>query len=591
MKKNGLVLYLMAVTGIALSLNACNNEPSTTNASGGGSYSSIHLPKDVLPTCTVPPDTFKTWFKDSTVKENGLVTPANSVTFAHSNNCDFYQWSERMFLWITSQNTGQYGSGGTVMESPVFYTVSPDSAKQRQLIKHTPGQIIRATGSLLKNGPDRLPLFKDKKGHLFQVIVHTAGEKPLVKNQLGSTVEVSSVEKDATGKAIFKDKTGKKIENPKLITTLPHPEKILQEFPTAKGPVFLDANGNQVDAEQAQATGDVLMAQNGSLVYYITMVNDMYAYFLTAVKNGYMAGTQFPTTASARDSILAYAHMQGYTMPTDPNALAIEIKTSWVIADSLTDQNNYVTMDAIVPTYNTSSNTIWVPNGEKKVKLALTGIHVVGSVAGHPEMVWATFEHKSNSPNAAYQYINNNKQVQTVPADTGTHWLFNNNASAPPSTFDSSHMQAQGDSIVAVPPYTISPSNTNIAFPWGTALHNVPNQEDTSASASNTEILSLNNAILGMLPGNDVRKNYLLIGATWTFGGAAPNGAIYPVDSTSGGAIGTSLLANSTMETYFQSDSTTCFTCHQTLTPTRLSHVFKALQPLSATQKAIKDKK
>jgi hypothetical protein len=43
-----------------------------------------------------------------------------------------------------------------------------------------------------------------------------------------------------------------------------------------------------------------------------------------------------------------------------------------------------------------------VPNGQKTVNLAMVGMHVVGSTKGHPEMIWATFEHIGNAPNDDY---------------------------------------------------------------------------------------------------------------------------------------------------------------------------------------------
>ena len=113
-----------------------------------------------------------------------------------------------------------------------------------------------------------------------------------------------------------------------------------------------------------------------------------------------------------------------------------------------------------------------------------------------------------------------------------------------------------------------------------------PNPEDGSSAASNTEVISVNNSVLGQLIGKDIRKNYMLVGATWTGGGVAPNGSSYSSDQgkTPGDAIGTSLLANTTMETYFQLNNTTCFTCHSgstpSLLPADLSHVYDSLQVL-----------
>jgi hypothetical protein len=593
MKKRSFVLFCLVAAIAILLLTVCNNKPGITGVAGNSTYAFVHLPQDVLPACTVSQDSFNTWFSTGKAMENGLVTPANSVTFGHQNNCDFYQWSERMFLWLTSQNTGQHRVGETVMESPLFYTVAPDTGKTLQLIKHAPGGIISAVSSLEKNGPNRLPVFRDENGRLFEVQFHKAGERVLVKNQSGKIIELGPVEEGANGLTVLKDKAGKDIEKPVFVSNLSNPENVVHAFTTGKGEIFLDANGNMLK-DISQATGDVLMSQAGSLVYYITMVNDLYAYFLSAAKDRYMSGNQFPTTASARDSVLAYARKKGFGPVPDSNALAIEIKTSWILANTLADQSSFVTIDAMVTTYDTASRSIWIPNGQKKVKLALVGLHVVGSVAGHPEMIWATFEHGSNVPNASYQYINKNNQVQTIAADTGS-WLF---ASAVVDTFNISHMTSRtGDTIKANTKksrYTISASNTQMSFPFGTAIDTVANQEDTTAYASNTKIISLNNSIMSLLPGKDVRKNYLFIGATWTFGGAPPNGRVYHVDPAAGSAIGTSLLANSTMETYFQVGTKTCFTCHNqknSLLPGSLSHIYNKIRPMTGMQLAMPEKK
>jgi hypothetical protein len=587
MKKKSIVLLCLSAACAVVSLSVCNNNKTITHIAGNSLYATVHLPQDVLPVCTVSQNTFNTWFKTGIATENGLVTPANSVAFGHRNNCDFYQWSQRMFLWLTSQTSGGHG-GETVMESPVFYTVAPDGTGSYQMIKHVPGGIISAVSSLEKNGPNRLPVFRDNNGRLFEVQFHKPGEKVLVKNQSGKIIELGLVEKGANGLAVLKDKAGKTIEKPGFVSNLSNPENVVHAFTTGKGEIFLDVNGDIIQ-DVGQANKRALMSQTGSLVYYITMVNDMYAYFLSAVKNGYMSGKQFPTTASARDSILAYARKKGYNPAPDSNALAIEIKTSWIMAENLPNQSSFITMDAMVPTYNTSLDSM-LPTGQKKVKLALVGIHVVGSVAGHPEMIWATFEHGSNTPDTAWQYINKNKQVQTVAADTGK-WLFASAAGAP---FNKPYMRTEGDTIIAMRPYTFSPSNTMQLFPFGTAFNTRPNQEDTSSSVSNTAIISINNSIRSLLRGNDVRKNYLLIGATWTFGGAPPNGKVYSTDTSSGSAIGTSLLANSTMETYFVGNTRTCFSCHSKqkdpLAPYSLSHLYEKIRPLTVQQEITEKK-
>jgi len=458
--------------------------------------SSNALPTDVFPSCTLSTTTFNTWFESGTASENGAVTPANSVDFVHDNNCDFYQWSARMFLWIASPKSSSYN-----LNSPLFYTVSPpDSLKQRVLIPNNPSTPLRATANISKDG--------------------------------------------------------------------------------------------LVDTEEGQATDDVLMAQNGSLLYYITFVNDMYAVWMSGVKDGKLNGNSFPTTAKDRDAILAYAKSIGVTL-TEPNTLAMELKTSWVEANSLSNQEDYIVIDAVIPVYDTSSTTVWKPINEKTTKLALVGIHVVGSTSGHPEMVWATFEHKNNSPNSAYVYNNTQNNPVTVPADTGNGWLLNSNVSDSNSNVSHMTFDKSNGNIMADSNFVISASNTLRTKPWGSAADTIPNQNVESIAQSNSEVLSLNVSLQNGLVGNDIRKNYLFLGATWTPNGLGPNGISYtPVykDSlnTVGVAIGTSQLANSTMETYAQNGLYynkygSCFACHSNggkIDPGSISHVFEAMQPL-----------
>jgi len=576
-----------AVLGILFSgavLWGCGNEPQSSKEAVSPPGTS-GLPQDVMPSCVVTADSFNDWFASGKATQNGLVTPANSVTFPHEDNCDFYQWANRMFLWITSPSSGIYGQANTVLESPTFFSVSPPGAgEQRVLIPHTANTPLRMSSGLQKNGPNRLPVIRSKAGGLYEIEnTKPMPGKLLVKSVAGRPVEVDHVEKDATGKVLFLDKAGKPIEHPKaIIQHKANRDHIVHRFATGKGFVFLDEAGNIIESEEGQATGDALMAKNGSLVYYLSFVNDVYAWYLSGVSAGKLNGTQFPTTAGARDSICAFARANNVTLP-DSNALAIELKTSWVEAAGLADADQYITVMATIPVYDTSNPGQWIPKGEKTTKMALVGMHIVGSVAGHPEMVWATFEHKNNAPNAAYSYIDSTGNTKTVPQDQGSHWLFNANAADIP--YNVSHMTASGDTILAYDTFHISPSNTLRSMPWGSAMDSLTNQQDRSSAASNSEILSINNIMQRLLVGNDIRKNYLFLGATWTFGGTAPTGGTFGADTTAGVSIGTNVLANSTMETYLQTSASSCFSCHRgfsgpSLSPGNLSHIYSHLKPL-----------
>jgi hypothetical protein len=493
MKKT--ITRISGVALVALSIFiACKTQEETEALS--------YLPTNVLPSCVVTPTEFKSWFESGSPSENGAVKPANSVTFAHADNCDFYQWSEQMFLWITSPSSGIYGQSKTVFESPTFFTVSPEfGANERKLIPHRPGVLLSAVPSLEKS--------------------------------IG------------------------------------------------------------VDSEEGQATGDALMSKGGALVYYITMVNDVYAQFLAMNEANKTTKNPFPTTQAELDQIIAYAKSKNIVLP-DANALAMELKTSWVDASTVGDLSNYITIDAMVPTY-TKTPTKWtiIPNKTQKIKLALLGVHIVGSTAGHPEMVWSTFEHKNNAPNLSYTYLDTNNKQQKVGADVTGAWTLNSNpADTTATAINISHMKFKGDTISAnfknAPANnTISASNTTRTKAWGVANAGVPNAENASVAASNSQIISINNSVQSQLVGNDVRKNYLFIGSTWTDSGTAPDGTSYSATNTQNGtAIGTSQLANTTMETYIQNGATynlngTCFLCHHdyqsakpTLDPNFLSHVY-----------------
>jgi hypothetical protein len=547
------------------------------------------IPTDAQPTCTVTPAAFKAFFASGNVVVNGVVNPANSVDFINIPNCPFYQWAGQMFLWLTSPSPPTYGNvGGRIFDSPVFYDVSPlDQNHQRTFIPHVPGFIRLLPVRAAQAGPTGLPVLFDETGSLVQVAMPQTGPNglPLIRNSAGDLVEVARATIGADKSPVFSDTTGNVIAfrvapaDARFRQIAPGLMVTVQKFIIDGVPVFIDPNGNVIDTEEGQADGGVQLAQTGSLVYYVTMVNDVYAYFLTGVNDHQInTGNQFPTTQADLNQITAFAAAHGKTF-ADPNALAIEVKSSWVEAGGVPDLSSYITMTATVPTYDKSNSTKWVPNGQKTVELALVGMHVVGSTAGHPEMIWATFEHFGNAPNAAYTY-NSTSGQKTVGQSTAGTWLFAaNNAGAP---FNQPHQQFVTPNIVATMGNTISPSNTLRSKAFGAASNVSPNPIDGSTATSNTEIISINNSIRGMMPAGDVRNNYFMTGATWTPGGQPPNGS---------NSVGTSQLANTTMETFEQGpDNTTtngtsnCFDCHSPFTVppimTDVSHVFSALKSL-----------
>ena len=548
-----------------------------------------------MATATVPAALFASWFVSGTPTQDGVVKPADSVGFSNDvnlKNVDFYRWSEQMFLWLTSPAPG----GGRIFSSPPFFDVSPpDASGNRTLIPHVNGTLRRFNLRAAKPGPHGLSVIFSKAGKMLEVEPpKLEGGKQLILNGEGKSVAIERVILEKGRQPVFLDKEGNKIVNVKpIIPPALHKSPVIQKFRMGKLHIFLDPSGNVIETEEGQA-GDngVLLTQSGSLVYYATIVNDVYAYFLTGTKTGQITPTptQFPTTQPELDKIAAFAKGHMVTFP-DPRALAIEIKTSWVETATLPNASSYITTMATVPTYDKTNPMHWVANGEKTVQLALLGMHVVGSANGHPEMIWATFEHFGNTPNSTYAYNATNGQTKTVNQDTSGTWLFCPRA-ATTGNFNMPRQTTQGaDIVITSGSNQIGPSNTIRFKPWGGAADQSPNPLVTDMVASNTQIISMNNSVRGQLVGADIRKNYFFMGATWTKGGAAPAPLGPPDPATAsqtsfptGNAVGTSQLENSTMETFQPGSSSfevsrNCLGCHlMTITPTDVSHVFSALQ-------------
>jgi hypothetical protein len=442
------------------------------------------LPGDPKPTCAVPSAIFQSWFESQNVTENGLVNPADSVDFAAtSTSCDFYRWSEQMFLWLTSPASSTHGENGFVFSSPVFFNVSPpDDHGKRQLVP---------------NASDHL--------HIFPFPVRT--QKP---EEIGET-------------------------------------------------------------GQAGGSG-VLLSQGGSLVYYGIHVNDVYAYFLTGLAGNQIDSPlhQFPSIQTDLTQITDYVDRLGLPQLPDAPALTLELKTAWIDASTVGDVSQFVTINASVPEYDRSNPVEWVAKGETELlELALVGMHVVGTVLDHPEMIWATFEHATNSPNNAYYYTNDQDTLTRMEFDSSGDWLFMPTNGPKPKNHDAPVKSDQKGNIVSVSGDPIGPVPVYRENPWGSAHSSEASQKN------NTEIISINQSVIGQLVGKDVRQNYAFTGGIWTRKGKIPTQQKATLD-------GSLRLANTTMETFHQDKN--CFSCHATDAehPRGLdvSHIFGDLEPL-----------
>lgn len=451
----------------------------TASSSSGGLY----IPADADPTCTVSATDLAGWFTLQEITENGPVAVPDSVNFDDSTDCNFYQWSWQMFLWLTSNAIGTYDPDAMVLDSPAFYDVSPADANGQRTLR-----------------ADENPNFPLRTRKL----------------DVGETAEAGS--------------------------------------------------------------GAVLISQNNAVVYFGVHVNDIYAWLRTGQASTtdpdptLASYTEFPTDQTQLDAIVSYMQTQGASTQ-DSRALAMELKTSWVAADTVSDASRFILIDAEVPAFDQAANaTTWERTGTETRQLALVGLHIVGTVAGHPEMVWATIEHLDNAPDNTYVYNNDQGGQTTVDYDSSGYWTFMTNGGAIPDDTTVNFTMDDNGNIVSSGP-DIGPVDTYRMNPWGSA------NTTADSAATNTDIISLNHSVLSQLIDGDVRKNYALIGAVWTSDGTIPDQAGFTL-------TGTVDLANTTMETFEQ--TTNCFTCHNNGTTSgasgfNISHIYNDIQPLAAS--------
>jgi hypothetical protein len=315
------------------------------------------------------------------------------------------------------------------------------------------------------------------------------------------------------------------------------------------------------DFEDLEADGNALYDQNGNIVYYSVWYSQAEC---SATKDGFAPGT-------------------------------MEIKVAWKILP--TPDPTYFTMQATLP------------GGTTPTTLGLVGFHLVNWTSKHPEMIWATFEHKANAPLC--------DGSSTAPA---SGWSFTsaeaaaclttNKQAAPYISAQCSNynFNSPQTSFTGAPPATSTPDQVCRLYANGNDLGDTASNGNSNAE-NLAAIQQLNTALVGptgmltQLPASNpmsIWQNYEMVGGLWTKGGVqscAPNldNCNLPVTNTYYAADPTNLqrgslqLTNMTLETFQQgatSQIPNCFGCHNYYpagtpgqSPLKVSHIAKNLFP------------
>lgn len=254
----------------------------------------------------------------------------------------------------------------------------------------------------------------------------------------------------------------------------------------------------------------------------------------------------------------------------DPNASfpvgSMTLKAAWKVVAPGEDVSTFYTRKAKIALLTVKNGKIVVAtrrvNGKdvvqtRTVTVALAGLHVAGAVKGHPEMIWATFEHKDNAPDLPKAV--NEMGPNDVVSDK--NWTFYK----ADTKFKDCNVNSAGAGALKLDAkkQTLSPvTQVCRIFPFG------------GGNAMNVDnIKSLNASVHSQLKG--VWNNYFEVGAIWFSSADAlkPNCTFQPgaleCPAKPGMPIltGSTQVSNTTVETFTQSQSAqdNCFACHNTV--------------------------
>jgi hypothetical protein len=322
-----------------------------------------------------------------------------------------------------------------------------------------------------------------------------------------------------------------------LIATQPDPTGkpalVTDQFPAADS-IFTPKNAPTGtlsylgDVKQA-GLRETLIDQNGNTLYYSIQVNPAFADFIK--QNGL-------TTSKA---------IQAY--PTaNPNLFfppgVAEFKAAWQLVEG--DQatidaatQNYISFKTTIPTLRQTTDA----NGNKQIiedrtvpitaTVRLLAIHVVYTLPGHPEFIWASFEHTMGPPDsgAADMHRNlaptfeganpsdadkTNHLVTTPAAMTGDYLLYKNGTpvNASNASISENTLNLMGQKFMD--PNGGGPQSTPIYRMFPASKSNTTSPDDAVTSLNhNVEAVFIKATNMGALPSYDKRGFYRLVGAQW----------------------------------------------------------------------------
>lgn len=290
-------------------------------------------------------------------------------------------------------------------------------------------------------------------------------------------------------------------------------------------------------------TDGIFVDHNGKSVYYSQYINKTFEDF---IKKNDLTN---PAKVRAIDPNTEF--------PIYDKFGAVELKASWKIVAKGEDVSDMFTMKTLVSKLENEGGKIVInPDKTMKVTVALVGFHIGGIVNGHPEMIWATFEHKRNAPNVKPE----STLEDVVSKDDSTFYT-------------GGTILGECNINSAVSGLKLN-ERTQTLSPITQVCRQYEFGNKIDVNPSNTQsIKTINASVASQIDPQNVWSNYYEVGAIWFLQtDALEPGMHISTDSftaPSGKKVnltGSLKLSNATIETFTQRQSTmdNCFRCHNT---------------------------
>ncbi|MDP9151388.1 MAG: hypothetical protein M3O36_15810 [Myxococcota bacterium] len=269
----------------------------------------------------------------------------------------------------------------------------------------------------------------------------------------------------------------------------------------------------------------IVVDQSGHSLYYGIHLNQAFVDFINSQQTKLANGQSVPlsTLAGVRNA--------------DPNLFLpsglVEFKSAWKdidvrdgvsAADNASFMANYVTTMAWIPPLSQDAQGNFLENKDKPIQrqMALVALHVVYTIPGHPEFVWASFQHIDQNGNADTAGVasahppmsdpyNAMNSENVCPADAGVSFLLcrpgtlAKEGNAPYKDQDFKLGGADGQTFLLKTTGAVAQTSIYRMFPGSKSNSDVPDDDVVSLNA-NMDAVWAQAGVQGTIDPNDRKR-------------------------------------------------------------------------------------